>query len=371
MPKPKISIVVPVYNTSQYLTGCLDSLLRQTMKDIEIICVNDGSTDDSQKILDGYVKRDQRIIILRQKNMGQSSARNNGIEHAKASLIMFCDSDDTFEPTMCEVMYSAIMEHDVDIAVCGLKITYLTHHSMKASDDEYYGLKYTGKQQITDGLILSTDGAPTNKIFRKAILNRNNIEFPVGLRYEDAYFYFAYLCVSRTIYFVNQKLYNYVRRPGSTMSETWSKKDSDHSIDHLYVAIELHKYLQRNGLLNSNLELFWRMYAMYYDFAYRHAKSRGSRRSTFKISRNFVRSHITELESISQNTQSSVNALSSRTHSAKLRAKKALGKIYRRLSPSYRTRSYLISCSNDIISQNQQLLAETDAIKKYLSKAIE
>ena len=113
----KISIIVPVYNTEKYLGVCLDSLISQTYKDIEIICVDDGSTDNSLQILNDYAAKDSRIKILTQKNQGPSVARNLGLEKAKGEYITFVDSDDWVSIDMCEKIYSKAIDTNADLVL--------------------------------------------------------------------------------------------------------------------------------------------------------------------------------------------------------------------------------------------------------------
>lgn len=114
MKYPKISIIVPVYNVEKYLPQCLDSLLLQTMEDIEVICVNDGSTDGSLAILETYAHNDNRVIVINQKNKGVSVARNTGLEHVSGSYYMFVDSDDWLEPETCETAYAYSLSYRAD-----------------------------------------------------------------------------------------------------------------------------------------------------------------------------------------------------------------------------------------------------------------
>ena len=115
---PKVSVIVPVYNVSEYLGQCLDSILLQTLQDIEVICVNDGSTDDSLDILQGYAMFDERLKIISQENAGAGAARNNGIKHATGEYIICLDSDDFFEPDMLEKMVAKAEEDGSDVVVC-------------------------------------------------------------------------------------------------------------------------------------------------------------------------------------------------------------------------------------------------------------
>ena len=116
--KPKISVVIPVYNAVQYLPQCLDSILSQTLQDIEVICVDDGSTDDSLVVLNKYQRKDCRIHVLIQKNSGAGPARNCAIQHGSGEFVAFMDADDWYPETdILEVLYIAAKEHDVKI--CG------------------------------------------------------------------------------------------------------------------------------------------------------------------------------------------------------------------------------------------------------------
>ena len=116
---PKISVIIPVYNTENYLKECLNSVINQTFKDIEIICVNDGSTDNSLSILEEYARTDSRIKIINQKNQGVSSSRNNGIKSARGEYIMFLDSDDLYKPDLCEKVVEKIDSQSPDIVMWG------------------------------------------------------------------------------------------------------------------------------------------------------------------------------------------------------------------------------------------------------------
>ena len=120
MKKPEISVVVPVYNVEKYLKQCLDSILVQTFSNIEIICVNDGSTDNSRKILEEYKKRDFRIKIVDKKNGGLSSARNAGMKVATGEFYSFIDSDDWIDKTMLEKLYENITALNTDISICAV-----------------------------------------------------------------------------------------------------------------------------------------------------------------------------------------------------------------------------------------------------------
>ena len=116
-----ISVIVPVYNVEKYLPQCLNSIINQTYKNIEVVLVDDGSTDDSGNICEEYKKNDERIIVVHQKNSGLSAARNVGIEISTGEYITFIDSDDYISPDYIENLYSALEQYSADIAICDLK----------------------------------------------------------------------------------------------------------------------------------------------------------------------------------------------------------------------------------------------------------
>ena len=118
----KVSIIVPVYNVARYLGECLDSIINQTLDDIEIICINDGSTDNSLEILEEYAKKDSRIWIFTIENSGLSLARNYGIKHANGKYVGFVDSDDYINETMFEKLYNSCEQNDLDLAICKISL---------------------------------------------------------------------------------------------------------------------------------------------------------------------------------------------------------------------------------------------------------
>ena len=122
MKTPLVSVLIPVYNVEKYLSRCLDSLINQTLTDIEIICVNDGSTDDSLKILRQYQEKDNRIVIVDKKNGGLPSARNAGLDRARGQYVGFVDSDDYVEPSMFETLYKTAKKKNSEVVICGAQI---------------------------------------------------------------------------------------------------------------------------------------------------------------------------------------------------------------------------------------------------------
>ena len=204
----KVSIIVPVYNSEKYLKKCLDSLTRQTLKDIEIILVNDGSTDKSPEIINSYLK-DKRIKLFNKENGGQASARNMGLTKATSDYIMFIDSDDYVELDMCEKLYE-IISKGYNIVCTDYYITNGKDKYSKILDNKLSG-EITVKEYIFSG------AGPCNKIYETAFLKNNNFKFPEGIIYEDLAIIPALAKYGPKVYYLNTAFLHYVHHEGSTM----------------------------------------------------------------------------------------------------------------------------------------------------------
>lgn len=192
----KVSVIVPVYNVKKYLAKCLDSIIAQTLKEIEIICVNDGSTDGSDKVLQEYAKKDSRIQVVNRKNGGLSAARNTGMPYAKGKYIGFVDSDDYIEPTMYELMYYNAEHFQSQLVICAAhKIDDTT--GIVFDDDPYYTLGYFPKE-LDNRVFTHVDTKDFfqdlcvmawNKLYLRSFLEEKNAKFPDGYIFEDGPFF--------------------------------------------------------------------------------------------------------------------------------------------------------------------------------------
>ena len=202
---PKVSIIVPVYNVEEYLEKCLDSLVNQTLKDIEIIIVNDGSTDGSKEKIQEYINKYKNIVYLEKENGGLSSARNYGIPYAKGEYIGFVDSDDYVEVTMYEKMYNKAIEEKSDMVECD----FIWEYPNKKRED--IGKIYADKKEA----IVEARVVAWNKIIKKDIIEKTKITFPEGLRYEDIEFFYKIVPYLDKISFVKETLVHYIQRESS------------------------------------------------------------------------------------------------------------------------------------------------------------
>lgn len=211
----KISVIVPIYNIEKYLPQCLDSLVNQDFSDMEIICVNDGSTDGSGKILENYANRDSRIRIITQENAGPSAARNTGIDAAKGEYLMFLDGDDFYTKNACKIAYDNITMNNSDIAVFGLIEKYgLFCKSGRVNKNIKKAFK-TGNIDLWKFQTFCW-----NKIYKSEFINRNNIRFFVNVKgIEDGIFTLICLFKQAKYSLIDRALYVYRKnRIGSIMS---------------------------------------------------------------------------------------------------------------------------------------------------------
>ena len=218
----KLSVIVPVYNTSKYLPKCLDSIINQSLKDIEIIVVNDGSSDNSKEIIKQYVKRyKDRIIFLDKENGGQGSARNLGIKKAHGDYIGFVDSDDFIESTMYEGMYKSAIDNNSDIVICNICDYYEKDDSKK---DVLLGL--SNNPSINEAIVKSVPSV-VNKIYKRELLQDTNISFDESIWYEDLPYSMQMIVNAKKISFVEKPFYNYFHRNVSTMHNKNISKNLD------------------------------------------------------------------------------------------------------------------------------------------------
>lgn len=212
-----VSVIVPVYNVKKYLQKCLDSLLCQTLKDIEILVIDDGSWDGSEKICDEYAKRDDRIRVIHQTNQGLSAARNRGMELAKGEYILFADSDDFVHPDFCRIPYEKALEQKADVVI----FHYLKNGSKIPVNQKAALLPgVVEKERAIRAGRLYMGNYVWNKIYHRQVLD--GILFPEGKLFEDIATTYRILMQAKRIVCIPDELYYYHKRAG-TISTNKSK----------------------------------------------------------------------------------------------------------------------------------------------------
>ena len=234
--KIKVSVIVPVYNVEKFIDKCLNSLVNQTLKEIEIIVVNDGTKDNSQKIIDKYVKKyPDKIKSYIKENGGQGSARNYGLEKANGEYIGYVDSDDFVEKDMYKKLYNKAKENNYDIVVCG---NYnVSEDYQNKNIDTFINNYNTDLENIFFGKM-----AVWNKIYKRDILIKNKLEFKEKVWYEDLAFTLKAIMNSNTFAFIDEPLYDYLIREGSTMNNSNVKRN----LEILEAFNDILSYIQHN-----------------------------------------------------------------------------------------------------------------------------
>lgn len=223
--KPKVSIIVPAYNTEKYISKCLISLIKQTLKEIEIIIINDGSNDSTPNIIKKFTDIDGRIKVISQFNQKQGAARNNGMKIAKGEYIGFVDSDDWVDLDYYEKLYNSAKKYDSDIALAtNVRIgNGKTKKRLNIKKEEFI----TNLQDKMDVCHQWKDGCPTNKIYRAEFLRKFNILYPEGVYCEDKIFTTRSIFYANGIVTVPNLYYYYFRNPNSTVN---SKKEKHNKL---------------------------------------------------------------------------------------------------------------------------------------------
>lgn len=266
-----ISVIIPLYNNEKFIKPCLQSVINQSYKDIEIVIVNDGSTDNSLNIVEEIADRDNRIKIINQKNSGRSAARNIGIKNSSGDFLMFVDADDELEKNGIENLYKAINQENSDIAVGAVIINYDTHSELKENDDWYFSIRYNGIHDITDKLIEDIHCSVWGKIYRRSIIENNKLQFPEGLNYEDAYWHWVYLTSCNKISCIKNIVYKYFRRKDSIMSLTFENKENI-AIQHLYIVEKIIEFWNQNKNLEEHYTTAAILFETYFWFAIKHSQ---------------------------------------------------------------------------------------------------
>ena len=246
---PHISVIIPVYNAGNYIVDTLNSVLQQTLKDIEVIVVNDGSNDQSLAECYRLQEIDKRIIIINQDNQGVSKARNVGKQNATGDYIIFIDADDELDCRMLEILYTQARKTDSDISVCGVDKIF----EKKQEEKKQYHCNYEeiAVDQAIEWLLLGQkiESGAWNKLFKASTIE--DVHFEEGKKInEDKYFVFRSLLKSKKIVYCAEKLYYYYCRENSVTNQSFSER----WFDSLYFADRIYEELKGR----NNLEVFAR-----------------------------------------------------------------------------------------------------------------
>lgn len=256
----KVSVIIPVYNVAEYLRKCLDSCINQTLKEIEFICVNDGSTDNSLDILNEYALRDPRVIVVTQANQKQGAARNAGIKLARGEYIGFVDSDDYVDFDYFEKLYSVAKKFEADIAVASI----IKHKKNYRKYNVRYKIEKVANK-LQERIRLCEDKTHRffyawNKIYRANFIIGNGIEFSTGRIYEDVIFAIKAIYYANKVVSVYGTEYHYISHANSTLKSI--DVDGEKKRAHLIACTELIDFAKEHNIrlperLNY-IESYWK-----------------------------------------------------------------------------------------------------------------
>lgn len=227
------TIILPVYNRKDCLSRAVESVLKQTYQDFELLIIDDGSNDGSDKVSDFYASIDKRVKVIHKNNEGVSSARNEGLRHANGDYILFLDSDDEFENTMLEEMFKIVEKFDYDLVICGISNLYYNEmNKLSRIENIIEKQKFVkGNYKILETFINLLKhnkliNGPVGKLYKKNIIKNNNIYFRSDVHLgEDILFNIAYCTYIDNIYFLDKPLYKvYLENKDSLSSRFWNEK---------------------------------------------------------------------------------------------------------------------------------------------------
>lgn len=272
--EPKVSIIIPVYNTDEYLRECLDSVVNQTLSEIEIICVDDGSTDSSLKILKEYAEKDKRINILQQNNSGAGRARNNGLRLATGEFLYFLDSDDYIKEATLETLYKKAIETDSDICLC-------RHVELNTQTQEFLDCPWSLREEILPKKeSFSFKDMPENllelcppnlfiKLFRRSFIEEQGIFFQEIKTCNDVYFSFSSMLLAKKIATINEVFCIY-----RTRHNNLTKTRGEHAECILKAYQEIKTTLEKRGLFKQSEETFYKASIRNFTYEYWHCRQR-------------------------------------------------------------------------------------------------
>lgn len=260
-----VSVIVPIYKVEKYLKNCVDSILQQTYRHLEIILVDDGSPDGCPQICDEYKSIDSRIVVIHKQNEGVSAARNAALDIATGSYIMFVDGDDSISPYMCENLYQLLQQDHSDAAMCSVECIYEPGCNIEPSPIVAGGLP-SGTITARQALEKTNDNwlyiVMCNKLYKKELFD--HYRFPVGKGHEDEFAAHHILGQCKLISLTSERLYFYLRRADSTMGQPNVFKVKQ--LNYVEALIDRYRFLKESGYMDLYKNTLFCCYWILYDY---------------------------------------------------------------------------------------------------------
>lgn len=264
MREPLVSVIIPVYNTAEYLFCCLESVLKQTYAHLEIICIDDGSTDESLNIIREYAAKDGRIRVITQENQGIATTRNIGLKAANGEWLTWVDSDDWLETDAYEKVMKVI-KPQLDLICFGGKIEGDIDSGTRDKLQKYNNIPFQGHRQMTPDIARDLNVYLWCKFMRREVVVNHAISFPDGRIYEDAAFLYCLYPFINGCHFISDHLYHYRQHSSSIMDET--RKRTPRGVDHLHIIRHIWDFYTACSVKSEWREFIRLKFANYYTLA--------------------------------------------------------------------------------------------------------
>ncbi len=284
-----ISVIVPVYNVEKYLRKAVQSIQNQTYKHLEIMLINDGSTDSSGDICDELANSDSRIVVIHKKNGGVSTARNEAQKLAKGNYVIYVDSDDYIHEEMIQSLYEQLIAENADVSSCSVMNVYQNSQTPQCSDENLYFV-YNQEEFLREYLIgQRVQGTLGNKLIRKKITDQ--LEFPVGKIYEDAYYHLQLVQVAKKYVVHTKPYYYYYHRNQSLTTNPYHERD----LVYLDVYQKFYDLVQQQYPRIINEAFFRLSYAYFYIFDKMLLESDFEKINQFKLVRDYLKKNAIQI----------------------------------------------------------------------------
>ena len=284
-----ISVIVPVYNVEKYLRKAVQSIQNQTYKNLEIMLINDGSTDSSGDICDELAELDSRIVVIHKENGGVSTARNEAQKVAKGNYVIYVDSDDYIHEEMIQSLYEQLIAENADVSSCSVMNVYQNSQTPQCSDENLYFV-YNQEEFLREYLIgQRVQGTLGNKLIRKEITDQ--LEFPVGKIYEDAYYHLQLVQVAKKYVVHTKPYYYYYHRNQSLTTNPYHERD----LVYLDVYQKFYDLVQQQYPRIINEAFFRLSYAYFYIFDKMLLESDFEKIDQFKMVRNYLKKNAIQI----------------------------------------------------------------------------
>lgn len=284
-----ISVIVPVYNVEKYLRKAVQSIQNQTYKHLEIMLINDGSTDSSGNICDELANSDSRIVVIHKKNGGVSTARNEAQKLSKGNYVIYVDSDDYIHEEMIQSLYEQLIAENADVSSCSVMNVYQNSQTPQCSDENLYFV-YNQEEFLREYLIgQRVQGTLGNKLIRKEITDQ--LEFPVGKIYEDAYYHLQLVQVAKKYVVHTKPYYYYYHRNQSLTTNPYHERD----LVYLDVYQKFYDLVQQQYTRIINEAFFRLSYAYFYIFDKMLLESDFEKINQFKLVRDYLKKNAIQI----------------------------------------------------------------------------